>query len=98
MTTWQMYEQSIYDILLPELHKIQEVLSNTVHNGESHAQLDVSKWQTRSTLEKLKKLFRDIAAAQQSIYESDLIFCNEKILDEINAFTIESIRIWTKRN
>lgn len=85
LMAWKKYEESIYEIIIPQLVKIEETLKQSNFDGESHAQLDIRKWQAKGTLEQLKKLFREVTSAQQSLFESDFIFAIEKIQDGIKT-------------
>lgn len=53
-----VYEQSIYNIMIPQVQLVEESLNEAIENaeGKSHVQLDISKWAVRNTLRQVKQM------------------------------------------
>lgn len=85
--TWKLYEENVKTIMLPQLIEMQSSFDKSSQqlSGKSHVLLDISKWKMQGALSDLKKLFREMATAQESLLGSDLVHCIEKIGDGITT-------------
>lgn len=87
LNTWKQYEEDIKGIMLPQLKEIEASFDKASKDlsGRSHVELDISKWKIKSALADLKKLFREMASAQKSLLEGDLVHCIEKVGEGITT-------------
>lgn len=87
LNTWKQYEENIKEIMLPQLKEIEGSFDRASKDlsGKSHVELDISKWKIQGALSDLKKLFGEMAKAQESLLEGDLLHCIDKVTEGITT-------------